>query len=228
LEVSAFTRRERLERIAAAERDRREGRAELALAALGGAEEWPARIVLALSRLDSAEGDEAREILEATLDEWAAELGLGLLCSAGLSEDVAGEGSVLDAPIERDELERAFAEAEAEVDQMRDVNEVAERVLLQEPPGVVELSDDDLLAPVLGGVEPGAFLPSSNEPDAAWADQAVWPEAVPEDSRRLEEELFARSPSQEREPDLPASRQKLKTLERWLGNLERKRTRGAQ
>ena len=225
MEVSAFTRRERLERIAAAERDRREGRAELALAALGGAEEWPARIVLALSRLDSDQGDDAREILESTLNEWAAELGLAPLCATARYEDDTG---ALEAPIERDELERAFAEAEAEVDQMRDVNEVAERVLLGEPVGVVDLLDEDLLDPEPGRAGPSMFDPDPPGPDAAWAEQAVWPEPVPEDPRRFEEDALALSQEQKLEPEVRGRPQGLKTLERWLGKLERKRMRGSR
>ena len=193
LEVSAWTRRDRLERIAAAERDRRAGRTDLALAALGEGTEWPARLVLALARLPEEEGADAREILQATLDDWAAETGLASLDPAAepieaepasevaevesaeeaadvveadraepveeaselVVDAVADESDfvvdavaeesdlVVDAvealdedllaPIEHDELERAFAEAEAQTDEMHDVNDVAERVLMDEP-----------------------------------------------------------------------------------------------
>ena len=129
---------------------------------------------------------------------------------------------------ERDELERAFAEAEAEVDQMRDVNEVAERVLLGEPVGVVDLLDEDLLDPEPGRAGPSMFDPDPPGPDAAWAEQAVWPEPVPEDPRRFEEGALALSQEQKLEPEVRGRPQGLKTLERWLGKLERKRMRGSR
>ena len=48
----------------------------------------------------------------------------------------------LAAPLEYDELERAFAQAEAQTDEMLDVNEVAQRVLADEPMGLAELSEE--------------------------------------------------------------------------------------
>ncbi len=177
LEVSALTRRDRLERIAAAERDRRAGRTDLATATLGEAAEWPARLVLALIGLPEEEGAETRSILMSTLDDWAAETGLDSLdadamqakatpdtapadleidafdsrwetaspIAPRISEDESDAADALDAPIEIDELERAFAEAEAQTDEMHDVNTVAERVLMDEPLGLAELSGEGIL-----------------------------------------------------------------------------------
>lgn len=177
LEVSALTRRDRLERIAAAERDRRAGRTGLATATLGEAAEWPARLVLALIGLPEEEGAETRSILMSTLDDWAAETGLDSLdadamqaeatpdtapadleidafdsrwetaspIAPRISEDESDAADALDAPIEIDELERAFAEAEAQTDEMHDVNTVAERVLMDEPLGLAELSGEGIL-----------------------------------------------------------------------------------
>ena len=60
LGYSALTRRDRLERIATAERDRRAGRIDMAVAILGEPTEWPARAVLALARLPESEGEATR------------------------------------------------------------------------------------------------------------------------------------------------------------------------
>ena len=146
LGYSALTRRERLERIATAERDRRAGRVEVAIAALGEATEWPARAVLALAKLPEFGVEEARRILEAGLDAWRAEAGLASY------EESVDEGPPehpqpdLDSPIDNDELDRAFAEAEAQTDEMHSANQVAARVLMDEPIGLAELGGD-LLAP---------------------------------------------------------------------------------
>ena len=61
-----------------------------------------------------------------------------------------------------------------------------------------------------------------------WAEQAVWPEPVPEDPRRVEEDALARSQEQKLEPEVRGRPQGLNTLERWLGKLERKRMRGSR
>jgi hypothetical protein len=266
LGVSALTRRDRLERIAGAERDRRAGRIEMAVAALGEATEWAARVVLALARLPEGEGARTRAILEEGLDGWAAELGLAALDPDGqatqpadpgtpraaaapageavdaelapeidaagvevdppevelpLPEAVDAPGSdrtldlvtpppvveALASPIETDELEQAFAEAEAQTDEMHDVNRVAERVLMDEPLGLAELSGDAIgeadapsperrvgarEAPVIErdpydisaselqiGPDPDEAL-EGRAVDAAWAEAPVWPEPTPE------------------------------------------------
>jgi len=142
LGYSALTRRERLERIAMTVRDRRAGRVEVAVAALGEAEEWPARVVLALAKLREVEAAETRQILEEGLDRWAAEVGL-----APLAEQVGTPASEIDRPIDDNELDRAFAEAEAQTEEMHSANHVANRVLMDEPIGLAELSGD-MLAPV--------------------------------------------------------------------------------
>ena len=283
LEVSAWTRRDRLERIAAAERDRRAGGVDLALAALGDGTEWPARLVRALAVLPEGEGDEARAILESTLDDWAAEAGLQALdpkaeveaealdafvategdddrvgeAVAVLSEefvvprvarapmndidsearlpqaDLVEEAAALDAPIEHDELERAFAEAEAQTDEMHGVNEVAERVLLDEPMGLAELSggvyggiDDDLRT-----FDDQEHEASPDETDAAWAEAPIWPEpraaegplgAAPSVSPRAASSVSAGTHiAADDAPTAPRPRRAkvITTLERWLDNI---------
>ena len=133
---AGMARRERLERIAGAERDRRDGRHAMAAAALGEPNEWPARVVLALTRLAVDDLDGARRLLEEGLDRWAHDLGLGALDPP--SPPTLAEGGGVDA----EELDRAFDEAEADVEQMVDVNRVAARVLMEEPIGLEELSGE--------------------------------------------------------------------------------------
>jgi hypothetical protein len=215
LGVSVLTRRDRLERIASAERDRRAGRVDLAVASLGEGAEWPARVVLALTRLPDAEGDETREILESSLDAWAVEAGLpslaealsaseeedpslslndGLLAAEEEFSEAASPNEDLDTPIENFELEAAFAQAEAQVDEMHDANQVAERVLMDEPLGLAELSGDvvdvdtdvhvhveepasheDVVraADALGEEDEELGVP--NRTDAAWGEAPIWP-----------------------------------------------------
>ena len=265
LEVSTWTRRERLERIASAERDRRAGRGELALATLGEGGEWPARLVLALIRLADDEGAEARAILEGTLDDWAAEAGLDPLdapqASAAVEAQDAAEAlaavetpdspdeagpppaaNMLASPIEIDELDRAFAEAEAQTDEMLDVNTVAARVLMEEPVGLTELDDDGPSEPMPGepiatdaawvvpssAIEPAADADATPSASASRNDFDVAPDEVATASRpdRSDEMDAARV---EDTPGAPSRGQVIETLERWLSNLERGRaTRTAQ
>jgi hypothetical protein len=234
LGVSMLTRRERLERIAAAERDRRAGRIELAVASLGEGSEWPARVVLALALLPWDEGDETRRILQASLDTWATETGLAplsvepidnALVESRRAEPASAvvEANALDAPIEAFELDEAFMQAEAQVDEMHDVNRVAERVLMEEPVDLTELSDEPV--------------------DAAWASASIWPtdgilrEAVANDD--LAESASGLSSAFDVTEDArvgddgfdheKASRAvALATLERWLMNLEKYSARRAQ
>ncbi|GEM_PF-2020006 len=280
LEVSTWTRRERLERIAEAERDRRAGRVDVALASLGEASEWPARLVLALAKLADDEGADAREILEATLDDWAAETDLDPLDPAmvdaatpdedeaaseadeaepefvvdpedALAEDLlsptiafraenaAGPAGAIDspdalgAPIEVDELERAFAEAEAQTDEMHDVNDIAGRVLDAEPLGLAELDgnayegiDDDL-----GEVDPdyaaerfaadvGDAAVEPPATDAACAAAPIWPEPIANDSAAAAVEPITNSIEEiHASGERPPRALVLNTLERWLENI---------
>lgn len=165
LGVSVLTRRERLERIASAERDRRAGRIDWAIAALGEGVEWPARIVLALAKLPADEGDETRSVLVRSLDDWAAENGLDPLDVPVEAEMEVAEPEPevgdLDSPIGHEEFERAFEQAEAQTDEMHDVNRVAERVLMDEPVGLAELAGDELLPMDHGLGELGEGNPSS-------------------------------------------------------------------
>ncbi len=299
LEVSAWTRRDRLERIAAAERDRRAGRIPLALAALGEGKEWPARLVLALAKLPGDEGVEAREILEATLDDWAAESGLASLdpraaapereageeeeseraahdddlvvdavealeedllvpatpveaatslesietksarggeaAAASRASDPPSAAAALASPIEYDELERAFAEAEAQTDEMHGVNDVAERVLMDEPFGLAELdgvaydAGDEVAAAVDAGTVSGAEVDTNAgiETDAAWAEAPIWPEPIaPEPPRAVSAPLQAKDEAAlDAEGGRPTRAHVITTLERWLDNLRAGRAR---
>lgn len=190
LGYSALTRRERIERIAMAERDRRAGRVEVAVAALGEASEWPARVVLALCRMPELEAPEARLILEEGLDRWVVEVGL-----APFEDVIESPSSELDRPIDNHELELAFAEAEAQTDEMLSANHVAERILMDEPLGLTELDGD-------------AFLPVEDSEDALGMDAAFVEEAVVE----VEDPEAVDS--------RPSRTQVLAILARWLQNLE--------
>lgn len=248
LGTSTLTRRERLERIATAERDRRAGRVALAIAALGEATEWPARAVLALARLPEADTSETRQILEEGLDRWAEEAGLDALdetpvaktdtpeartdtSAAGtdtpeeVSASMHGTSTTVDGlpeladPIDHGELDRAFAEAEAQTDEMHGANDVAERVLMQEPFGLAELDgdaiemtassrDDDL------GPAPDVVASDAPQAPAAFVDAA----SVPRDAVSAE---AATTPVPEATPGgAPSRAVVLATLERWLRNLE--------
>jgi hypothetical protein len=227
-------RRDRLERIAMAERDRRAGRIDVAVASLGEATEWPARAVLALARLSDFEANETRRILEEGLDVWADEVGLDSLDSnEELDEMVEESGfeafvptapnaldseSDLDRPINNDELERAFAEAETQTDEMLDVNQVAERVLMSESAGLASLSGDDLVS----SHEPGAIYEAS-VPDVFGMDAAVVPDSISSSSPETERDSSrVATPELENEDlDSRSSREKvLATLGRWLENIE--------
>jgi len=259
--VQAPVRRQRLERIATAERDRRAGRVEVARAAIGEPKEWPARVVLALAQLDDGEAYAARRQLEEGLDRWADEAGLGPLELLDVT-DTADETDALDveaddleveaedldveaedldveaedleieadardeedalladfslpaeAPLERPldslELDRAFAEAEAQTDEMHDVNRVAERVLLDEPVGLSEISDEaSSFVPPLAGLEEGV---AGLSVDAAFVDEAPMIGSERGGAALVEA------------PGLDSEQQVLATLERWLQNLERRR-----
>lgn len=212
--------RMRLERIAAAERDRRAGLAEVAIAAIGEPTEWPARVVQALASLPESEGGQARSILESGLDQWASDLGfppLDALCDVEqAAERVAHEQPMraeeLERPIEIDELERAFAEAEAQTDEMHDVNAVAERVLMDEPIGLAELS--------------GQVLGLLAEEGVARQER----EEVPVDAAVVEDAARPMAPDggDAEEAGQRVSASLLATLERWLENLERRRAGRAQ
>ncbi|MEZ4291730.1 MAG: 3-dehydroquinate synthase [Myxococcota bacterium] len=124
--------------------------------------------------------------------------------------------------IEVDELERAFAEAEAEVEAMHDVNSVAARVLMDEPFGLMELGADE---PAAGG---GVSL-HDVEPIA---DLDLVPDVLPMDAAVVEESVHRRAAREEQAVGRGAERgpraDVIATLERWLGNLERRRARRAQ
>ncbi len=194
LGYSSLTRRERLERIAMAERDRRAGRVDVAIAALGEASEWPARVVLALAKLPEFEAAETRQILEEGLDDWASEVGLQPFDERPSSPERERE---LELPIEHAELERAFAEAEAQTDEMHSANHVAERILMDEPIALAEL-EGDRDAPL-------------EETDVIAMDAAMVEHVAP---------LTESSPLGEIGDSRPSRLQVVAILERWLQNLE--------
>lgn len=223
---SAWIRRERLERIATAERDRRAGRTALAIAALGEASEWPARAVLALALLPESEGSHARRILEEGLDLWAHESGLPSLAPAPDFENFQLE---LDRPIEAGELERAFAEAEAQVDEMhdrgQDVNRVAERVLFDAAFEMADLGGEEL-----DPLEESARLATSRESRAQAADDGSHRRMDAATVPPLASARFGIGSVDggETADGRPAREIVLATLERWLQNLEQSRAGGMQ
>lgn len=271
LGYSALTRRDRLERIATAERDRREGRIDMAVAILGEPTEWPARAVLALARLPEGEGDATRRVLESGLDAWAEELGLDPLSerqSVALGDDLSFDalemptlGDVqdeLDRPIEAFELDAAFEQAETQVDEMLDVNDVAEQVLRDEPLGLAEIAEDGVEATVdddrAGAADPfygDIFSQTPDSLDQVDAAAALDPfDISPRElaspsspsshllSNAPESAVSAASPAAawvSTEPDSasffgeePKNAQILATLEGWLHNLKKDPRRNAR
>jgi hypothetical protein len=267
----ATTRRERLERIASAERDRRAGHPALAIASIGEPVEWPARAVIALARLSQVETarvetaqteiarvesevgptrrahDEARRVLEEGLDLWAREAGLESLDGAalaveeaseveaeteaadefeieeadplGLIADLAATRFEIEVPFDAAELERAFDSAEADVESMRNVNEVAARVLMYEAVGLGADSGAPL-TPVEVEEQRSAYdvapLPDTLGMDAASAIEVTTPSVCDADTGQQSES-----------ESNPQEEVVLATLESWLRNIERRKERGA-
>lgn len=210
--LAGLTRRERLERIANAERDRRGGRHAVATAAIGEPNEWPARVILALARLTVSDEAGARRLLEEGLDRWAHEAGLAPLDgrpSSDLVREEQGEtaaaaceaNAAFARPFDRFELDRAFAEAEAEVDQMHDVNGVAARVLMFESADSTE------------SYELASF---DDEDEASGSDVDVAPDVAGADDDGIDA-----AGAFETQGRAPSGAVALATLERWLHNLER-------
>ena len=213
-------RRDRLERIAMAERDRRAGRSEVAVASLGEATEWPARVVLALAKMPADEASDARQILEEGLDLWAEESDLDSLDEVLNDPDLEtyepvldASGSDLERPIDNSELERAFDEAEAQVDEMHDVNQVAARVLMDESMDLAAMAGDDLV-PVAASED---LIGVGDEmlDDVFGLDAALVPEPVAGHGaiEEVETEIV------ENASDAPRAII-LATLSRWLGNIQ--------
>ncbi len=221
-------RRDRLERIAMAERDRRAGRSEVAVASLGEPTEWPARVVLALTKMPAGEASDARQILEEGLDLWAEESDLDSLDEILSDPDIEdyepafdGSASDLERPIDNSELERAFDEAEAQVAEMHDVNHVAARVLTDESMDLGSIAGDDLvpIAPSEDLIGVGDELLD----DVFGMDAALVPEPVlvHGESEEAETELVGNDSDSSR-PII------LATLSRWLGNIQAENVRRAQ
>ncbi|HEB90164.1 MAG TPA: hypothetical protein ENI85_11380 [Deltaproteobacteria bacterium] len=224
-------RRDRVERIATAERDRRAGRLEIAAAAIGEPAEWPARVVLALVHLSGDEPEKAHRLLEEGLDSWASEMGLGALdpVSAGrVDEPEAAKEAPLDAHLDRPfdsfELDRAFAEAQTQTEEMRNVNHVAERVLMDEPVGLAELSDEPLM-PIEALETDGPSL--EEEMDAAFVAGEAELAGAPFGGVASASTIPPGPAAEPIGPSVDAGRPShavvLATLERWLENLERLR-----
>lgn len=228
---SAWIRRDRLERIATAERDRRAGRTELAIAALGEASEWPAKAVLALAHLPAHEGERARRVLESALDAWALESGLASLDELELSLrdeasvptpevfeafqselDRPAASAALETPIDALELDRAFEEAEAQVDEMHDVNRAAAQVLFDSPFSFADVAEEEL----------DPLEASAREVMAEALRRPMDAASVPPVEARA---VGANTPfvAAQRDPRTGANASVLATLERWLQNLERNR-----
>ena len=228
LGYSVLTRRERLERIGMAERDRRAGRVEVAVAALGKATEWPARAVLALAKLPEFEAAETRLILEEGIDAWAAEVGL-----EPFEEQIVSASPELDSPIDNDELDRAFAEAEAQTDEMHSANHVAARILMDEPIGLAELGGD-LLESAVETNEPigiDASIHSDMDVDLDANSNTHFDADVDAD---IDSEMDAARVEDSAPVDAgqagslqPKAQEVLATLERWLQNLEGRSARRA-
>ena len=264
LTLGGLTRRERLERIASAERDRRGGHEALAMAAIGEPNEWPARVVLALARLSNGDEGGARRLLEEGLDVWARETGLPALDAGEPSDESAPEPEIdvglavshdsepepileagwapleipepppldddhLERPFDSFELDRAFEEAEAQTDEMHDVNRVAARVLMDEPVGLAELSGHSVesLQP-----EPSAGDDDTEAPRSIPSQDGPSPVAI---RAEMDAAFVAGSAAESEEAEAPSDTGAqpsraviLATLERWLHNLERRSAGGAR
>lgn len=211
-----------------AERDRRAGRVEVAVAALGEATEWPARAVLALAKLPEFEAAETRRILEEGIDAWAAEVGL-----EPFEEQIESASPELDSPIDNDELDRAFAEAEAQTDEMHSANHVAARILMDEPIGLAELGGD-LLESAVETNEPigiDASIHSDMDVDLDANSNTHFDADVDAD---IDSEMDAARVEDSAPVDAgqagslqPKAQEVLATLERWLQNLEVRNARRA-
>ena len=241
LGVAGLTRRERLERIANAERDRRQGREAVAAAAIGEPNEWPARVVLALSRMDASDEIAARHLLEEGLDRWARDMGLAALDAPQPVEpedETSGEEEAAQAeqgeeslwgedvlpverlpdPLDSFELDRAFAEAEADVEAMHDVNFVASRVLMEEPIGLAELSGEAIEG-TCAALDLSEGGPEAPPPLADDDGPGLWHVPSSEGPAGIEGTSGPGRPGGDR----PSRALVLATLERWLHNLERRR-----
>jgi hypothetical protein len=228
LGYSVLTRRERLERIAMAERDRRAGRVEVAVAALGEATEWPARAVLALAKLPKFEAAETRLILEEGLDAWAAEVGL-----EPFEEQIESASPKLDSPIDNDELDRAFAEAEAQTDEMHSANHVAARILMDEPIGLAEFGGDLLESAEETNQPIGIDAAMHSDMDLDWNANSNTHFDADVDAD-IDSEMDAARVEDSAPVDAgqagslqPKAQEVLATLERWLQNLEGRSARRA-
>jgi len=193
---------------ALAEANRRAGRLEEAeRVAREGLRRRPelvaGRVALALVLLDLGRVDEARAELERVLEDVPDHpLALASLARAG--------GTALEA-LADDEIEGAFADAEASVGEMVDANHVAARALeaadLDEPEGVFPAAPDSLFAtPTVANLL---------ESQGHGAEAAALREEL---ARRSRGEAPASAAAE------GAQRERvIATLERWLENLRRTR-----
>jgi len=130
---------------ALAEALRREGRtAEAERVARQGLERKPGSaegsVALGLALLDQGRDEEARQVLETLVSEAFAVLGLPRAPSPAAvplrSQPMGPLGAALTAP----ELDRAFAAAETDLDQLIDADHVAEEALRRADPTPVEVT----------------------------------------------------------------------------------------
>jgi len=188
-----------------AEAHRRAGRARQAVeVAEEGLRQRPevvaGRVALALALLDLGRIDEARVELARTL-EAVPQHALACAARAALPAAVAPKDPL--GGLDEEELETAFANAEAEPDQMLNANHVAEAALHAVEEGVPE----------------GVLAPRRGAPFATETVAGLLEEQGHSEGARAIRRVLAGAPSDASAAD-PADRDRLiATLEHWLENL---------
>ena len=191
-----------------AEAERRAGRPEQArrLAEAGLAEEpyeLSGRLVLALACLDLHDLESARAALEPAVAAWSLEAAEPLALGSAPGEPFAVQSDPL-ADLAENELERAFAHAEAEPAEVWTTNRVAEAALRSVERGEPE----------------GVHL---EEPDSPFATETVASLLERQGdvgrARAIRRALTGEAEPAELSPD--ERKHWVATLERWLDNLRR-------
>ena len=191
-----------------AEAERRAGRPEQArrLAEAGLVEEpyeLSGRVVLALACLDLLDVERAREALEPAVAGWSLDAPQPLALGPDSGEPFAAQSDPL-ADLAENELERAFAHAEAETVEVWTTNRVAEAALRA----------------VEAGVPEGVRL---DEPDSPFATETVASLLESQGDVGRARSIRRALTSDAAEAALAPDERKrwLSTLERWLDNLRR-------